>query len=165
MYLAAIADTHSRLDQIPKALNLFASFKVTHVIHCGDIADAAAVRLFKDFHTHFVFGNCDTDRKTLRAAISEIGATCCEDFGQLEIEDKKIAFLHGDDASRLRRESSSGAHDYLFHGHSHHAGHHRLGPTLILNPGALHRATRHTIAILDLATGQFEILPIGQQPI
>ena len=161
MYLAVISDTHSRLDQIPKALNLFESFEVAHVIHCGDIADPSAIRLFKDFRTYFVFGNCDHDRNALRAAISEIGATCCEDFGQLEIEDQKIAFLHGDDASRLRRESASGTHDYLFHGHSHQPGHHRQGPTLILNPGALHRASRHTIAILDPTTARFEILPIG----
>ena len=161
MYLAVISDTHSRVDQIPKALNVFKSFEVTHVFHCGDIADAATVRLLKGFHTYFVFGNCDGDRKAMRTAIAEIGGSCCEDFGQIEIDDKQIAFLHGDDTSRLRREAASAAHDYLFHGHSHQAGHRQLGRTLILNPGALHRASRRTIAILDAATGHFEILPIG----
>jgi hypothetical protein len=37
---------------------------------------------------------------------------------------------------------------------------HQVGPTLVLNPGALHRARPHTFAIVDLKTMQATHIPI-----
>ena len=87
----------------------------------------------------------------LRAAITAAGVTLHEPFGHLEIESTTIAFVHGDDHSLLRSLENSGAYDFVFHGHTHVRAEHRMGPTRVINPGALHRARPKTFAVLDLA--------------
>jgi putative phosphoesterase len=126
------------------------------VIHCGDIDDAASVRLFAGLPAHFVFGNCDTDRAELRQAVADIGATLHDPFGDLEVAGRKIAFLHGDD-KRLHQDVERSDHfDLLFYGHSHRAEEHRTGRTRVVNPGALHRANPKTFVLVDLASGTLE---------
>src|SRR5262249_55004860 len=131
------------------------------LIHCGDIEDAELIALFRGTPTHFVFGNCDHDRVGLRAAIAAAGATLHEPFGYLELEGRKIAFLHGDDRTLMADVETSGPFDYLFDGHTHKAAEHRTGPTRVINPGALHRANPKTCVVLDLATGEVESLVVA----
>jgi len=126
------------------------------VLHCGDIDDPETVRLFRGWAAHFVFGNCDWDRDGLRAALAEAGATLHEDFGHLELQGVKLAFVHGDDRGLLRDLEESGHYDFLFYGHTHHAEEHAAGLTRVINPGALHRARPKTFAVLDLATRAVE---------
>jgi putative phosphoesterase len=156
MRIGIVSDTHSRLSTVARALDLLAPHQVACVLHCGDIEDAATVRLFRDVPTHFVFGNCDHDRQELRDVIAEVGATIQEPFGNLELEGRKIAWIHGDDARLFRDLEHSGQFDFLFYGHSHHAEQHRTGPTLVVNPGALHRARVKTIVVLDLTSGALQ---------
>src|SRR5262245_18277270 len=122
MKIAIISDTHSRHELVEKALKELDPFGVELILHCGDIDDAETVWLFPP-NTHFVFGNCDKYELTsLRQAMHGIGATCHEYFGHLELDGKKIAFLHGDDQELLGDLEYSGEFDYLFHGHTHVAG-------------------------------------------
>ena len=51
---------------------------------------------FAGWKCHFVFGNCDGDRAGIRRAVEAIGGTTHDPFGQLELEGKQIAWLHGD---------------------------------------------------------------------
>jgi predicted phosphodiesterase len=46
------------------------------------------------------------------------------------------------------------------YGHTHKAEFHRVGKTLVLNPGALHRATPHSLAVVDLDTLDVVIVPV-----
>jgi uncharacterized protein len=71
-------------------------------------------------------------------------------FGSLELEGRKIAFLHSDDERLFRETISSRAWDLVCYGHTHQAELRREGPTLVLNPGALYRAARHTFAVVEL---------------
>ena len=91
MQIAVISDTHSRFETIESVLALLRQRKVERVLHCGDIEDADTVWLFPG-KTHFVFGNCDTERASLRQAMYGIGATLHEPFGQLELDGVKLAF-------------------------------------------------------------------------
>ena len=160
MRIAIVSDTHSRHRTVSKALALIEAHDVSAILHCGDIEDAETVHLFRQFPTHFVLGNCDSDSPELRCAIDESGATLQEPFGNLEMDGKKIAWLHGDDLRLFREVERSGHFDYLFYGHSHHPEQHRTGPTLVVNPGALHRATVKSFVVLDLATGKLESVPV-----
>ena len=160
MHLAILSDTHSRYHAVTKALDLLRHRGISHVLHCGDIEDAATVRLFEGFTTHFVFGNCDTDRDELRQAIRDSGAMIQEPFGDLELEGRKIAWIHGD-VPRLFRDLENSDHfDFLFYGHSHRAEQHRTGRTLVANPGALHRARVKTLLVLDPASGTLETITV-----
>src|SRR5438105_1214608 len=124
MKIGILSDTHSRYATVEKALQLLDERDVELILHCGDIEDTETVWLFPG-KTHFVFGNCDTDRASLRQAIHGIGATLHEPFGHLELPGSKIAFLHGDDHRLLREVEHSGDFDYLFYGHTHQAKEHR----------------------------------------
>ncbi len=155
MRVGVISDTHNRYRNVETALELLKERGIDLVLHCGDIEDAQTVRLFRGFTTHFVFGNCDANKGALRQAMQEIGAVLHEQFGCLELEGRTIAWTHGDQ-HRLLRELENSGYDFLFYGHSHRAERHRNGKTLVVNPGALHRAREKTFVILDLATGAVE---------
>jgi putative phosphoesterase len=160
MKIAVLSDTHNQHERVRRALALLRERGVTTVLHCGDIEDVEMVRLFHGLDAHFVFGNCDADRDELCSAMNEAGVTLHEGFGNLEMEGVKIAFVHGDDGRLLRDLERSGHYDYLFHGHTHHAGERRTGATRIINPGALHRARPKTLLLLDLPTGQAEYVEV-----
>jgi putative phosphoesterase len=153
--IAVVSDTHSRYETIEKALKLIAERQVERILHCGDIEDADAVWLFPGT-TQFVFGNCDQDRHAMRQAIYGIGAELHEPFGNLYADTQSIAFVHGDDGRLFEQLEESEKYDYLFYGHSHVVKEHRTGPTRVINPGALHRASKKTFLILDTVTGETE---------
>src|SRR5262249_26664115 len=55
---------------------------------------------------------------------------------------------------------ASGAWDLVCYGHTHVAELHRAGRTLVLNPGALFRASPHTLAVVDLVTLTARHIPV-----
>jgi hypothetical protein len=160
MKIAILSDTHSQLARTSKALDIVRQGNVDLVLHCGDIEDAVAVRLFEGFPVHFVFGNCDWDKKSMREAMADIGATCHENYGHVECEGKQLAFVHGHETELLRDLEQSGAYDYLFHGHTHVGVDRRSGRTRVINPGALHRVQEKTFVVLDPVTGEAETIRV-----
>lgn len=151
MLIGVASDTHGKLDSTLRAVKMFESLEVELVIHCGDIGSPAVVGLFQPWPTHFVFGNVD-DQRPLEDAIRRAGQTSHGRFGSLELEGRRIAFLHGDDSTRFRQTITSGAWDLVCYGHTHAADLVRQGTTLVLNPGALSRASQHTVAVVRLPT-------------
>ncbi|MFN0056332.1 MAG: metallophosphoesterase family protein [Planctomycetales bacterium] len=150
MRLAVVSDTHGQLAYTAAAVKLISSHGAQVVLHCGDIGSTDIVPLFAEWPTHFVFGNVDYDTAELSQAIHEAGQTCHDRFGTLQLEGTEIAFLHSDDQSRFQATIDSGEYDLVCYGHTHVPRQHRVGKTLVLNPGALFRATPHTIALVEL---------------
>jgi putative phosphoesterase len=163
MKIGIVSDTHNRHAVVATALDLLRQRGVQIVLHCGDIEDDQTVRLFQGFETHFVFGNCDTDRRELARAITETGAKLHEGYGTLELEGRRLAWTHGDDKDVLHYLEQARHFDFLFYGHTHQAEQHRRGPTLIVNPGALHRARPKTFVVLDLASGELESVIVPEK--
>jgi putative phosphoesterase len=135
------------------------SLNVELVLHCGDIGSAAVVELFAPWPTHFVFGNVD-DPVAIDEAIRTAGQTCHNRFGQIELAGRRIAFLHGDDASLLNETITGGQWDLVCHGHTHVARKLRQGRTLVLNPGAVYRANPHSIACVKLPIVEATVVEI-----
>lgn len=150
MLLGIVSDTHGHLPYTLDALRVLESWPVERVIHCGDIGSEQIVELFARWPTHFVFGNVDTQPALLERAIVAAGQTSHGRFGELRLANRRIAFLHSDDGERFHDAVASGDYDLVCYGHTHVAEQHRSGRTLVLNPGALYRATPHTLAIVDL---------------
>ena len=71
-------------------------------------------------------------------------------MGTLEVAGVKIAFLHGDDLRLLDETIRSGQWNLVCHGHTHVVRQEQIDNTLVLNPGALYRATPHTLAVVEL---------------
>jgi uncharacterized protein len=161
MKIGIVSDSHGRHEIVLRALAELRARGVTTVLHCGDIDDPETVLLFRGFTAHFVLGNCDWDRGGLGAAMAEAGATLHENFGHVELVGCKIAFLHGDDKRLMHDVEHSGAYDFLFYGHTHHAEEHRTGPTRVVNPGALHRARPKRFVVLDLPGGAIEAVEVA----
>jgi putative phosphoesterase len=153
MRIAVLSDTHSKYHTIEQALALIAPHQVELLIHCGDLEDSEAVWMFPP-NTHFVFGNCDTERASIRQAVHGIGATLYEPFGRLDLDGVQVAWTHGDDHRLLREIEESGEFDYVFYGHTHVAAERRVGKTRVINPGALHRVREKTLLILETETGE-----------
>ncbi|HKD36995.1 MAG TPA: YfcE family phosphodiesterase [Pirellulales bacterium] len=161
MFLGVVSDTHGDIPRTRAAVQMLESLEVGLVLHCGDIGTPEIISLFARWPTHFVFGNCDSDRKTLALAIERAGQACHGVFGELELEGRRIAFLHGDDSERLSETIDAGRWDLVCHGHTHVVRQERRGGTLILNPGAVHRANPHTIAIVELPELAVNVVTIG----
>lgn len=160
MRIGVVSDTHGQVEFTRSAIRMLESLEVDQVLHCGDIGGEAIVPLFADWPTHFVFGNVDYDQSILRKAIQAAGQTCHGEFGELDIAGVRIALLHSHDAQRFREATTSGAWQLVCYGHTHHAEQHTVGETLVLNPGAIYRATPHSLAIVELPSLEAHIVAL-----
>ncbi|TWT33278.1 YfcE family phosphodiesterase [Blastopirellula retiformator] len=160
MQIGIVSDTHGQVEFTRDAIRMLESFEVDQVIHCGDIGAAAIIDLFSSWPTHYVVGNVDYDAETLSADCKTAGHTFHGLFGSLTLAGRKIAFLHGHEEARLAQTINCGAYDLVCHGHTHKVASYTVGQTHVLNPGALYRASRHTIAIVDLPALEVNIVPV-----
>ena len=157
MIIGIVSDTHGLIDLTRQVTRIFESLEVDLVLHCGDIGPAAMVELFQQWPTHFVLGNCD-HQTALPLAIESAGQTCHGGFGSLELEGKRIAFLHGDDNALLQETVHDGRWDLVCYGHYHSAETSIVGRTLVVNPGALCRANPPSVAVIHLPS--MEVIPV-----
>ena len=52
--------------------------------------------------------------------------------------------------------------DYVLHGHTHIAADTCIGSARVINPGALQRAARYTVALLDLEVDELTFLDVSR---
>jgi putative phosphoesterase len=159
MRLGILGDTHDTVERTRAAVGLLIGSGAELLIHCGDITIPEVVYELARLPSYFVFGNCDFELDDLRRAIATIGGTCLERGGLIDLPGHRLAVTHGDSTRELQRLEAEGP-EYLFSGHTHKALDVRRGPTRFINPGALYRAPTWTVALLDLASGHLDMLPI-----
>ncbi len=162
MKIGILSDTHDHPARTSRAVSALVRAGAEVLVHCGDITGPAVVLECGGLPSYFVFGNNDYDEDALRRAIAEIGGICLERGGTFELDGRKIAVTHGDSARRVRRQLDADP-DYLLYGHSHVAADESRGAVRWINPGALHRASRWTVAVLDLGTGALEFLTVPEK--
>lgn len=159
MQIGIVSDTHGHMAFARQAVEALRKQPLEAVIHCGDIGGPEIVALFDQWPTHFVFGNVDHYLEGLLAkSIAQAGQNCHGGFGSVEIDGKKIAFLHSDDQVRFRATIQSEEWDLVCYGHTHVAEHHVEGRTLVLNPGAVYRANPRSIAVVTLPALEVEFV-------
>jgi uncharacterized protein len=159
MLIGILSDTHDQVERTRSAVKLLIAEGASVLIHCGDLTSPEVVHECSLAPCYFVFGNCDEDRQALRQAISTIGGTCLERGGLITLAGQRIAVTHGDSEQELVRLTALQP-DYLFTGHTHRLADAQKGPTRWINPGALHRASTWTVALLDLASNHLRVLPL-----
>lgn len=151
MIIGIWSDTHGRVAAAKEGLKILRARGAEYFIHCGDVGDGV-LELMPAERSAFVFGNNDFDKHGFRDEAEIYSVRCCEPFGDIELDGKKIAFTHGDDSTILRQIRAANRFDYLFTGHTHVVDDHREGSLRCINPGALHRAYKKSVATLDLKT-------------
>jgi putative phosphoesterase len=160
--LGILSDTHDNVATATAGVAALRNAGAEFLIHCGDVGTERILDLLAGIPSVFVFGNCDFDRPTLKRYALDLGIQCAGEVAHLKFSGKTITATHGDN-SRILRETieQDSAPDYIFVGHTHVASDQRLGHCRLINPGALHRATKKTVALLDLQNDALRFLTIN----
>lgn len=159
MKIGILSDTHDQVERTSRAVAALVRAGAEALVHCGDVTGPAVVLECGGLPGYYVFGNNDFDREGLRRAIARVGGRCLERGGEIALDGRRIAVTHGDSSAEIRRLSGADP-DYFLSGHLHCATDDRRGATRWINPGALHRATPWTVAVLDLRADLLEFLTV-----
>ncbi len=160
MWLGILSDTHDNVARTTRAVRQLVDEGADALVHLGDFTSPDVIYACAGLPASFLWGNCDEDLDALRAAISAIGGTCLERGGEIERDGRRIAMTHGDQLREYQRLLAT-APDYLLSGHSHALHDRREQSTRCVNPGALHRAPRFTVALLNPALDELRFLNIA----
>ena len=158
MRVGVISDTHGDIASTCDAVRVFESLAVAQVLHCGDVGGQGVVEAFSQWPTHFVAGNTDS-LPELRKLVAAAGQHFHELLARLEIDGRRIAVLHGDNA-RLMRQALDEDFDLICCGHTHVNEVYWNGETLVVNPGAIHRALHPSVALVELTSLQVTSVPL-----
>ena len=161
MLIGILSDTHDERARTVAAVKRLKSEGAERLFHCGDLVESDIVADCSILPCYYVFGNNDSySVPSIRVAISETaGAVSLEWGDEVELEGKRIAMTHGHFQKDVRRLLAANP-NYLLTGHSHIAADWREGSTRRINPGALHRASKFTVALLNLEKDELRILEI-----
>lgn len=161
MILGILSDTHDRGDAMKAAVEALRSAGAQFYVHCGDVGSPAMLDHLAGLPAAFVWGNTDVDRLALARYAQALGIQCFGAFGELEFDGQRIALLHGDDARLKRKILDDQQHNYLLQGHTHARQDARFGCVRLINPGAMHRASEKSVAILDVARDELRFIVVA----
>ena len=167
MKIGLLSDTHGNLPATRLAAHLLTNAGALAIFHCGDIggesvlAELSAICSPKHVPVFAVLGNVDHPASDWCFFPTSSGVEILGRFGEQEVDGKKVAWLHGDDSSRLQKILSDQIYDFVFSGHTHCFHDQQIGKTRWLNPGSAGRGTLKSCLLLDLKTNLLEqiILP------
>ena len=165
MLIGLISDTHDNLPMVEKAVNRLNEEKVELVLHAGDYVAPFVIQKFTALNCKLigVFGNNDGDHELLRKRFKETAnCTVRERFAEIDVDDFKIALLHGDETELLNALINHGNFDAIIHGHSHANVTRKNDKTLIVNPGETcgYLTGKATIAVLDTVKREAKIIQL-----
>lgn len=160
MVVGIISDTHENEPVMKKAVKIFKEKKPDFVVHCGDIVSPPVLENFRGLKMKFVFGNNDGEKEGLNRKAKEFGFEEISDEKEFEYQGKKFYVYHGTKRDILLTAIESQEYDYVLTGHTHIKRNEVIGKTRVINPGALFRAPRYTIAFLDVPTGDVEFVEV-----
>ncbi len=165
MLVGLISDTHDNLEMVKKAIERFNDEKVDLVLHAGDYVSPFVVPKFKVLKCRLVgvFGNNDGDHEFLRRRFAETGN--CEvrgRFAEIDVENFKIALLHGDETELLNALVNCDYFDAVVFGHVHTLTIRRNSKKLIINPGEAcgYLTGKSTVALLDTVNREAKIIDL-----
>jgi putative phosphoesterase len=148
MLIGIMSDSHGRSATTARAVEALRDAGAEVLLHLGDIETEAVIDELVGHSARVVFGNCDWNTDALAHYAELVDVEVDHPAGRLEIDGRRIVFTHGHLPGPMNEALREGV-DYLLHGHSHEVRDDRLGPTRVINPGALFRAARYTVAVLD----------------
>lgn len=139
------------------------------LLYLGDVCDESVVRALADrahaagqaIPVRLVFGNMDAGLEDrLAATAHRLGLSVDHPVGRYRACERAIVAHHGH-LRGVEEQAAEAEADYYLHGHTHRERDERLGGMRIINPGALHRASRYTVALLDPFSDRLETFEIA----
>lgn len=164
MLIGILSDSHGHADTTARAVSALRAHGAELLLHLGDIGTDEVIDQLVGVNARIVFGNCDWPLEALESYARLVDVQVDHPMGIVEADGARIAFTHGHRGG-LMKEALDRSVEYLLHGHTHAIRDERVGPTRIINPGALHRATRYTCALLDPARDTLEWVEIAKSPV
>ena len=136
MLLGVVSDTHNRVDNVEKIIDIFNLNKADLVIHTGDITQARTLERFSRLSSPLVgvYGNNDLEEAGLKE-------TCLENNFEFhppplvkEIRGKKILVLHEPNTidELIKNDPTI---DLVIHGHTHRYVNTIKNGVRVINPG------------------------------
>lgn len=158
MRIGILSDSHGRTRIVKRAVAVLREAGARRLVHCGDVGNDDIIAELSILPAVFVWGNTDQPTTQSWEFAARLGVFVPPAPPvELKVADKRVVVFHGHEpafqslVNRLseRKIADEDAPHYLLHGHTHVACDTRVGPTRVINPGALHRAATHTVALLD----------------
>ncbi len=161
MVLGILSDTHGHARRTAAAVRLLEQLGAEAFVHCGDIGSPDVLDELAGRRAWVALGNTDWEEMNLAAYGAALGLVVGRTVPlRFELAGHGIAVFHGHEpqfAALLDDTPATAAYraglqacKYVLYGHRHVAADARLGPWRLINPGALYRASAHTVATLDL---------------
>ena len=163
MKIGILSDTHNNIENLQKALAIFAQHDIEILVHCGDVNTPDTAAYLKGFQIHYVYGNTDHAQMHIGSVIHELNPQNSAGLTFTgEVDGVLLAATHGHVVTELDRLINDGRYQYVFYGHTHQRQDEMMGTTRVINPGAL-GGTQYeprSICILDLQTDELMFLEI-----
>jgi len=136
MILGVVGDTHNRLSNVEKIIDIFNEKNVDKVIHTGDITQAKTLDRFSRLKCPLlgVYGNNDLEEKDLKDVAKQNGFDFQLPPFYVEIAKRKIAVLH-DPLELEQTINRCSSLDIILHGHTHRYRHEVINDVTVFNPG------------------------------
>ena len=149
MFIGIMSDTHDNLPLVKKAIEVFNTRDVQHLIHAGDYTSPFTLKLFRDLKCEYtgIFGNNDGDKLLLQ---ERAGGRIRPQPHVFTLYGRKIVVMH--EHHVIEALAESGHFDLVVYGHTHEADIRKVGSTLVVNPGEVGTWLygKSSIAIADL---------------
>ncbi len=167
--IGLLSDAHGHGTIVNRAVELLVHHGAECLIYLGDVGNPEVIDALLVHQpgtqdlvpVHLVFGNVDWDVAELTPYAQKLGIQVDHPIGHMPLKNSELAYLHGDDTKAMDQLLNQNV-KYLCHGHTHQAADVRRGSTRVINPGALYRATSHTVAILDTEKDELIFFPVGK---
>jgi uncharacterized protein len=179
MLAAIISDIHNNEVNLQKVLAYCKDNDIKTIVCCGDLASDETLDFLNDNFSgtiHYAFGNMDNDqlRDSFSPARGEMSqrdrgegakkyknTLLYKDFGEAEIENKRIAFVHFPEIARKIAETEK--YDFVFYGHTHKPWEETIGKCKMLNPGNVAgEIYPPTFATWDAVNDKFNLIRIHE---
>jgi putative phosphoesterase len=138
MKVLVLSDIHDNIWNLQKVIDQQKG-NIDALIGCGDYVAPFIGSYLKEFDvpSYCCLGNNDEDHIGLYKQSGEkfTWFHLSEEFGEVVLEGKKIAFCHYPRLGELLAQS--GEYDVVFHGHTHRVREETHNETLLVNPGSV----------------------------
>lgn len=137
MRIAIISDIHNNEVNLQKVLDYCGKNKIEKIICCGDLASMETLDFMNDVFSgtiYYVFGNMDNEQlRNYELSQNYRNTKIYRNFGEAEIENRKVAFVHF--PKEAKELAESGKYNFVFYGHTHKPWTEKIGNCIMLNPG------------------------------
>jgi len=165
MRVAIISDIHNNETNLKKVLNYCKGENIKTIICCGDLASLETLDFLNDNFRgtiYYAFGNMDNDQLQEFEFKNKYKNTFLfKNFGEAELDNKKIAFIHFPDAAK--KLCGSGKYNFVFYGHTHKPWEENINGCKMLNPGnAAGEIYPPTFAVWNTGNDEFKLVRIHE---